>query len=71
MTSNPRPIEPGVSIGHVHLKVADLNRALAFYLNDAVVASVARAITRDRHLSYFGRGLEPASPTVPAATEEN
>jgi catechol 2,3-dioxygenase len=31
MISNPRPIEPGVSIGHVHLKVADLNRALAFY----------------------------------------
>jgi catechol 2,3-dioxygenase len=26
-----RPIEPGVSIGHVHLKVADLDRALAFY----------------------------------------
>ena len=28
---NPRPIDPGVSIGHVHLKVADLNRAIAFY----------------------------------------
>jgi catechol 2,3-dioxygenase len=28
---NPRPIHPGVSIGHVHLKVADLNRAIAFY----------------------------------------
>jgi hypothetical protein len=28
---NPRPIDPGVSIGHVHLKVADLNRAFAFY----------------------------------------
>jgi len=27
----PRPIDPGVSIGHVHLKVADLNRAIAFY----------------------------------------
>jgi catechol 2,3-dioxygenase len=27
----PRPIEPGVRIGHVHLKVADLDRALAFY----------------------------------------
>src|SRR5471032_1669049 len=27
----PRPIEPGVYIGHVHLKVADLDRALAFY----------------------------------------
>lgn len=25
------PIHPGVSIGHVHLKVADLERALAFY----------------------------------------
>jgi catechol 2,3-dioxygenase len=28
---NPRPIDPGVRIGHVHLKVADLNRAIAFY----------------------------------------
>src|SRR5471032_2043392 len=27
----PRPIEPGVHIGHVHLKVADLDRALKFY----------------------------------------
>jgi catechol 2,3-dioxygenase len=25
------PIDPGVRIGHVHLKVADLERALAFY----------------------------------------
>jgi catechol 2,3-dioxygenase len=25
------PIDPKVSIGHVHLKVADLDRALAFY----------------------------------------
>jgi catechol 2,3-dioxygenase len=28
--SNP-PIDSGVRIGHVHLKVADLDRALAFY----------------------------------------
>ncbi len=27
----PRAIDPGVRIGHVHLKVADLDRALAFY----------------------------------------
>ena len=27
----PRPIDPQVRIGHVHLKVADLDRALAFY----------------------------------------
>ncbi len=25
------PIDPGVDIGHVHLKVADLDRAIAFY----------------------------------------
>jgi len=32
MTSNPvQPIDPGVDIGHVHLKVSDLDRALAFY----------------------------------------
>ena len=28
---NPRPLDAGASIGHVHLKVADLNRAIAFY----------------------------------------
>lgn len=28
---DPRPIDPRVRIGHVHLKVADLERALAFY----------------------------------------
>lgn len=27
-----RPIDAGVRIGHVHLKVADLERALAFYV---------------------------------------
>ena len=27
-----RPIHPGVDIGHVHLKVADIERALAFYV---------------------------------------
>ena len=28
---SPRPIASGVDIGHVHLKVADLERALGFY----------------------------------------
>lgn len=28
---DPQPIDPQVSIGHVHLKVADLERALEFY----------------------------------------
>ncbi len=31
MTPQARPIDPGVRIGHVHLKVADLDRALGFY----------------------------------------
>ena len=31
MTSADQPISPGVRIGHVHLKVADLERSLAFY----------------------------------------
>jgi len=30
-TAAPLPANSGVSIGHVHLKVADLDRALAFY----------------------------------------
>lgn len=29
--ATPRPIDPGARIGHVHLKVADIERALAFY----------------------------------------
>src|SRR5688500_2737700 len=28
---HPRPIHSGVRIGHVHLKVADLERAISFY----------------------------------------
>src|SRR6266536_3090342 len=31
VNSGPRPIHPDVRIGHVHLKVADLERAIAFY----------------------------------------
>jgi catechol 2,3-dioxygenase len=31
MAQNHPPIDPGVRIGHVHLKVADLDRALKFY----------------------------------------
>ncbi len=30
-TSLSAPIDPGTRIGHVHLKVADIDRALAFY----------------------------------------
>ena len=30
---NTKPVHPEVRIGHVHLKVADLERAIAFYRN--------------------------------------
>jgi catechol 2,3-dioxygenase len=29
--SDPKPIDPRIGIGHVHLKVADVERALNFY----------------------------------------
>jgi len=31
MTSTPHPVAPGTRIGHVHLKVSNLERSLAFY----------------------------------------
>ncbi|HEX7244451.1 MAG TPA: VOC family protein [Solirubrobacterales bacterium] len=31
MPEGAQPIDPGVDVGHVHLKVADLDRALGFY----------------------------------------
>ena len=31
LAASPRPIPAGTSIGHVHLKVADLDRAIGFY----------------------------------------
>ncbi len=31
MSENPAPISAGTRIGHIHLKVADLDRALGFY----------------------------------------
>ena len=31
MSNSTRPIDPGVRIGHVHLKVADLERSIQFY----------------------------------------
>lgn len=31
MVPKPNPIDPGVDIGHVHLKVAEIERSLSFY----------------------------------------
>jgi len=37
-----RPIDPGVTIGHAHLKVADIDRSLAFYCGVLGFGLVAR-----------------------------
>jgi catechol 2,3-dioxygenase len=42
MTKPFGPIDPGTSIGHVHLKVADLERALGFYRDVLGFELVAR-----------------------------
>src|SRR4051794_23896696 len=33
MVANPRPIDPGVVIGHVHLRTSDIDRVRGFYVD--------------------------------------
>lgn len=33
LTPAPRPLDPGVTIGHVHLRTADIDRVRAFYVD--------------------------------------
>ena len=51
MTSDTtsRPIDPQVRIGHVHLKVADLERSLRFYCGVLGFEITQRYGTRRRH----------------------
>ena len=49
-----RPIDPGVRIGHVHLKVADLERALAFYCGVLGFALMQRYGTQAAFVSAGG-----------------
>jgi catechol 2,3-dioxygenase len=49
-----KPIDPRVDIGHVHLKVADLDRALAFYTGVLGFEVVARMGTEAVFLSAGG-----------------
>ena len=46
MSSHPAPIDPQTRIGHVHLKVADLDRALAFY-RDVLGFEITQRYGRD------------------------
>jgi catechol 2,3-dioxygenase len=49
-----RPINPDVKIGHVHLKVADLDRAIAFYCGVLGFEETQRMGTRAVFLSAGG-----------------
>ena len=49
-----RPIEAGVRIGHVHLKVADLDRALGFYCGVLGFALMQRFGTQAAFISAGG-----------------
>ena len=33
VATSPRPIDPGVTIGHVHLRTADIDRIRGFYVD--------------------------------------
>ncbi len=48
------PIDPGVRIGHVHLKVADIDRALGFYCGVLGFALMQRIGTQAAFISAGG-----------------
>jgi catechol 2,3-dioxygenase len=50
----PRPIDSGVDIGHVHLKVADLERSLGFYCGVLGFELMARYGTEAAFVSAGG-----------------
>jgi catechol 2,3-dioxygenase len=63
----PRPIDPGVTIGHVHLRTADIDRVRGFYVDvlgfdvhggDARRPRLGR---QGRHPLRRGRRLSPPS----------
>jgi catechol 2,3-dioxygenase len=50
----PRPIDPGVDIGHVHLKVGDIERSLRFYCGVLGFELMARYGTEAAFISAGG-----------------
>jgi catechol 2,3-dioxygenase len=53
-TSRPAPIDPGVVVGHVHLKVSDLERAIRFYSDVLGFELMQRVGTQAAFLSAGG-----------------
>jgi len=63
-----RPIDPGVDIGHVHLKVADLERALGFYCGVLGFELTMRYGHSAAFISATMVGVASRSMTSPNAT---
>ena len=59
----PHPIDPGTRIGHVHLKVADLERALRFYCG-----VLGFELTQRRPGAAFTWASQGGSPPPPGTT---
>jgi catechol 2,3-dioxygenase len=74
---SPEPIDPGADIGHVHLKVSDVDRALGFYCGvlgfelqqrygeDAAFVSAGGYHHHIGLNSWQSKGGSPASPASP------
>ena len=54
------PIDPGTRIGHVHLKVADIDRALAFYCGVLGFQLMQRYGTQDELVAMVEFIVSPA-----------
>ena len=52
----PDPIHPAVRVGHVHLKVADLDRAIAFYRDVLGFGITADAREIGRSAAFLAAG---------------
>ena len=50
LAQNPRPIDAGVTIGHVHLRTADIDRVRGFYVDFEDVAPGPLLTTSDEVL---------------------
>jgi len=52
----PEPIDPHARIGHIHLKVADLDRAIAFY---QTVLGLQVSVRYGNYQAFLAAGLYP------------
>jgi catechol 2,3-dioxygenase-like lactoylglutathione lyase family enzyme len=73
VASAPDPIDPGVRIGHAHLRTADIDRIRAFYVDvlgfDAFVPHAQLLSTRGTNFPLAGHNVPRARRCVPRGTK--